>query len=351
MSQPPSSAASFSSWRAALRAELLAEQPIFIGFLLYFAVAGSVARLFHYRFNPFEFAIEFGPALAGLVVLWLCLLSLARALRWHREAPLAALPAIFKSLLTPQLMTGLLLVPFLLIFIQCFLTVKILLAKFAPFAWDANLAAWDSVLHGGTDPWFLLQPYLGHAAVTRTLEVIYSALWLLAVLLFPILVTFSVKARALRWQYFFTYLLCWFLLGNVMAGVFLSGGPVYYDVFTGDAVRFAPIISYLQGLGSHDLSALAFRDILLEIHKTGKMSQFGGISAMPSMHISMATLFACVAARLHKGFFVGALLFWLAMLLASVHLGWHYAIDGYVASLLTLFIWWACGLAVRKRGV
>jgi hypothetical protein len=336
------------NWLAAFRRELRAERPIFIGFLIYFALAGTVARSQHYAFNPFEFALKFGPTLALLVFLWLVLHALFLALKHHREAPLAALPSLFRGLLTPHLAIGLLLVPFLLVFIQCFLSIKILLPKFMPFVWDATLAGWDNALHGDTDPWFLLQPYLGHAAVTRALEVVYSALWLLAVLLFPILVAFSVKSRALRWQYFFTYLLCWFLLGNVLAGFMLSGGPVYFDVFTGDSTRFAPIISYLQSLGSHELSALAFRDILLEIHQTGKMSQFGGISAMPSMHMSMATLFACVAARLHRGFFVFSLGFLAAMLLASVHLGWHYAIDGYAAIILTLVIWKIAGLVTAK---
>jgi len=333
---------------SSLRAELYAERWVFYGFLGYFGLAGLIALHQKHRFNPLEFAIGYGPAIALLLILWLALVSLLQVLRHHKDSPLAALPAVFRAKLTPQLALGVLLIPFLLIFIQCFLTVKILLPKYFEFAWDAPLAQLDRTLHGGVDPWFWLQPFLGHPIITRSLELVYSALWLLAILFFPVLVTFSITSRALRHRYFYTYLLSWALLGNLMAGLFLSGGPVYYDIFVGDSARFAPIIEYLRALDSHALSALGFRDILLEIYRTGKMSQFGGISALPSMHISMATLFACVAYSLNRWFFAGAVLFLVTMLLASIHLGWHYAIDGYVAIVLTLLLWWIIGRCTAR---
>ena len=35
------------------------------------------------------------------------------------------------------------------------------------------------------------------------------------------------------------------------------------------------------------------------------------------------------------------------ILVATVHLGWHYAIDGYAGILSAWLLWWACGRLVR----
>jgi hypothetical protein len=70
---------------------------------------------------------------------------------------------------------------------------------------------------------------------------------------------------------------------------------------------------------------------------------------MPSLHNAMAVLFACAAyqadrriGRLFAGY---ALLIWIG----SIHLGWHYAVDGIVAAALTVAIWKLAGLFHRTR--
>lgn len=333
----------------AIRAEFIAERAIFYGFIAYIAAALGISWASGYFFNPLSFALEFGSSILALFILWLLLAAITGALRTAPQAPLAAIIPQLKSRLTPRLWVGMALIPLLLVFIQCFLAIKNLLPRYFEFVWDVPLADLDRWLHGGTDPWFLLQPLFdGRPVLTRVLETIYSALWLLAVLLFPVLVILIVQSRQLRLQYFYTYLLSWALLGNVLAGLLLSGGPCFYDIFTGDAARFAPLVDYLRTHSDHALSAMGFRDVLLKIFESRQMHSFGGISAMPSMHIAMATLFACVALRLHRGFFLFALFFLLAMQVASVHLGWHYAIDGYVSMVLTLLLWHAAGWLTRR---
>jgi hypothetical protein len=49
------------------------------------------------------------------------------------------------------------------------------------------------------------------------------------------------------------------------------------------------------------------------------------------------------------GWIFGAFL--LVILIGSVHLGWHYAIDGYVGIIGTLILWWACGRLLRWPSV
>jgi membrane-associated phospholipid phosphatase len=65
----------------------------------------------------------------------------------------------------------------------------------------------------------------------------------------------------------------------------------------------------------------------------------GGVSAFPSMHVAMAITIALAASRLHR--WLGALLWLFAFFIqiGSVHLGWHYAVDGYASTLLALLFW------------
>ena len=41
-------------------------------------------------------------------------------------------------------------------------------------------------------------------------------------------------------------------------------------------------------------------------------------------------------------------LYGLIILLGSVHLGWHYAVDGYVSILAVPMLWWLSGVLVRR---
>ena len=64
---------------------------------------------------------------------------------------------------------------------------------------------------------------------------------------------------------------------------------------------------------------------------------------MPSVHNALAVLFALAAFRLNRtaGWALAAYagLIWLG----SVHLGWHYAVDGLVAAALTAGLWRVAG--------
>ena len=68
-----------------------------------------------------------------------------------------------------------------------------------------------------------------------------------------------------------------------------------------------------------------------------------GISAFPSVHLSMATLWTIVAFRMSARLGWAALVFLLVILVGSVALGWHYAIDGYASIVVTLLLWKTVG--------
>jgi hypothetical protein len=56
-----------------------------------------------------------------------------------------------------------------------------------------------------------------------------------------------------------------------------------------------------------------------------------------------AVLFALVGWRTSRTLGIVLTAYAAAILIGSVHLGWHYAIDGYFGAALVITLWWAAG--------
>jgi uncharacterized membrane protein len=114
-------------------------------------------------------------------------------------------------------------------------------------------------------------------------------------------------------------------------------GPAYFELVTGDA-RFSEMTRYLDGS-----EAAVIQSNLWQAYQAGASGLGTGISAFPSMHLSMAMLFVLAARRIHRalGWVFTVYMIWL--LASSVFLGWHYAIDGIFSIAATGGIWWAVG--------
>lgn len=94
--------------------------------------------------------------------------------------------------------------------------------------------------------------------------------------------------------------------------------------------------------------ALDVHEMLLEGYRDG--GPVRGISAMPSMHVASAALMAIYgfAWRRWAGWLLTA--FAVAIQIGSVHLAWHYAIDGYFGALLAVFCWYAAREMAQRSG-
>jgi hypothetical protein len=158
---------------------------------------------------------------------------------------------------------------------------------------------------------------------------------------------FWIERPELRLQYVISYLLCWTLLGTLLAIVGASVGPCFYRDFYGDG-HFDPLMNYLRHMNeSVPLPALKVQGKLLEWATHHRHEIGSGISAFPSMHLSTSTLYALFAWRVSRGWGLAATAFLGLIFLGSIHLGYHYAVDGYASLLLTPPIWWASGLWAR----
>ena len=239
----------------------------------------------------------------------------------------------------------LLLVP---IIMASFSYLKSMIPLVVPFDWDPVLAAWDLTLHGGRHPWQWLQPLLGHPYVSFLINAVYN-LWFLVLYGVLFWQTFSVARPRLRMRYVLTLVLVWVLLGNVMATALASAGPVYFARVTGLSDPFAPLMDYLRAANEIvPIWAVTTQDYVWDIFAQGKFDLGSGISAMPSVHVATSFSFALIGFATSRRLGIAFSVFAALILIGSVHLGWHYAVDGYIAIIATWIIWRALGWLLEQ---
>ncbi|UTY58814.1 phosphatase PAP2 family protein [Massilia sp. erpn] len=229
------------------------------------------------------------------------------------------------------------------LFASAFTIIKAAVPLFQPFAWDSQLSQLDAALHGGVQPWVWLQMLFGHPLLTAVVNLNYH-LWFFIMFATLYWMAFSMEHARLRMQFLLSFVLSWILLGNVLAICFSSVGPCYYALVLGGPDPYAGLLHYLQAADRQipvlalDVQKLLWNDYKHQIGVSGL-----SISAMPSMHVASSMLLALLGWRLNRKAGIALSVFALLILAGSVHLGWHYAVDGYAGALGALLIWLAVG--------
>ena len=229
------------------------------------------------------------------------------------------------------------LVPVLVIpaFLASHTTFKALLPHLTAYDADPLLTLIDGAF--GFQPWQLTHALLGPLG-TVVLDRIYLA-WFFVSTATLFVVMFLPSLAAQKGQVLLTFVICWIVLGVGVALLVPSVGPCFYGKVYPGPDPFAPLMGKLQAIADdgHYLNALRAQAKLWGDHANDTVGFGSGLSAMPSMHISVAIITALVLRRLGYAW-LGAL--WVLLIwIGSVHLGWHYASDGLVAALVTLLVW------------
>jgi hypothetical protein len=236
----------------------------------------------------------------------------------------------------------------MLVFGGTFTVVKASIPSLVPFSWDQPFEQLDRWLHGGVAPWELLQPLLGYPVVTHAINWAYN-FWFYFLSLIWVWQAFRQSDNGLRLQFFLSLTLGWILLGNVAAAWLSSAGPCYYGRIVGLPDPYAPLMSYLYHVDeTHSIWALGAQEMLWGNYQMRDVMVGSGISAMPSMHVAIATLFALVCWRVRRWLGIVMTIYALIIMLGSVHLGWHYAVDGYLGAAGMLAIWWCVGWCLKR---
>jgi hypothetical protein len=266
-------------------------------------------------------------SLFGLIKIWLIE-------RWQRDR--------FFSFIWPPVLFALLM--------TSFNSFKQLVLSTAPFKYDEVFAQWDKALFLGTDPWIITHSILSEPWMTRAIDVSYHA-WFMPMSVGVIACAFLPSSTfRLRTQYLLTYIGVWIGLGSVLAYLLPSAGPCFYNDFVGQHESFGQLMSRLNvAAEAYEGTKLGFhfaQDYLRNAFGGTELIRGGGISAMPSVHNGLAVLFAIAAFKVNRwaGWLMAA--YAVVIWIGSIHLGWHYALDGIVAAIATIGLWHGAGRLV-----
>jgi hypothetical protein len=214
-----------------------------------------------------------------------------------------------------------------------------------PYTWDPTLRLADRFLHGGVDPWRWLS-WLATPTSTRWIDLAYAS-W------------YAVLATGLSWQcinpnrrqrtrFFVAFALTIVVLGTMIAHLMASGGPVFYGGLVPGDDPFADLRRQLLELHQQiPLTAVYLEQAVWENHASGARAFWIAMSAMPSIHVAMPALFGLALWTQSRMLSLAAWAYTLIIVVGSVHLGWHYALDGYVALIGTAALWQVASWAVR----
>ncbi len=227
--------------------------------------------------------------------------------------------------------------------LSVFSSMKVAIPHLNPFEWDETLMKTDRFIHFGKDPWQWLQPLLGYPLLTYAVNLVYN-LWLLVLFVVLYWQLFSRRDPHSRMQFFIAFVLAWAIIGNLLATVFSSAGPCFLERLTGND-HYRPLMDYLAVANAKfDIMALGTQDDLWAGYKNDKIPLGGGISAMPSVHVATAMLYLFLAwRRENKALKIISAVFFVFIVVGAIHLGWHYAVDGYLAILITPALWSIAG--------
>jgi hypothetical protein len=235
------------------------------------------------------------------------------------------------------------------IFMSGFTSMKNLLNDTLPFSWDHAIATLGLMLHFGKPLWQWLA--IDSPPVTLGLEFIY-AFWGVLLVAVPFSVCLRHPNCPKRTQFLVSHLLVLVLLGNVAAGFFMSAGPFFQELHGRHHDRAAQLFNYLQRVDSDgSFSAIAYQHYLWEAHLRGAAWFGTGISAFPSIHVAVAMLYVLFGWQFGRLARVASILFLVAIMVGSVHLGWHYSLDGYAGMAGATAIYFAVGWVQRRLSI
>jgi hypothetical protein len=346
--------------RVSLRHELLGSlrenSPLILFTIIYALVPFVVARAFSIHAAPYDelwlgYAGFLGTAGVGIFA--------AFAIWYLHQARVRKVPG-FQSIAWQRIRFDflhrdrlILALPILLLWpitASAFSYIKSTISVIQPFYLDEALHQWDRALHFGIDPWRLLQPFVGYTWVTYVINVGY-ALWFFVFHAVLVLQACATANRKLRMQYLLTTALAWVLMGNLAATLMSSAGPCFYGYVAGGTDPYLPQMAYLRDVSANlslgifgyeirlPFTALMLQDLLWQSRINGDFGIAMGISAAPSMHVASSWMICRLAWTMGRPARIFGSLFLLFVFVGSIHLGWHYAVDGYLGVAGAWILW------------
>ncbi len=230
-----------------------------------------------------------------------------------------------------------------------FVNLKVYIPEIIPFYADDFLINLERTLHFGTLPQDWLAFILDIPSLVSAIDFSYKLWYIIAFVMWG-WAALGAEDAGWRRQYILSLMLCWSICGMLLATLMASVGPVFYDALVSPG---GPYVAHMAKLGeinaTYPLMAVEIQTKMTELYLNEPPSGRIGISAMPSLHNTLAVLFAIAGYRIHR--LIGhALAVYAALIfIGSIVLGWHYALDGYAGLILAIGMWKLAGWLLKVQ--
>lgn len=255
------------------------------------------------------------------------------------DSPFSHLKARYTApAFTRKVAAGLPMLGVAIILLPYFSKMKSAIPLFNEYTWDRAFIEWDRAIFFGQDAWQVLHPIIGYPIVTAFLALLYQ-LWFL--LLYPGVMFFAFARidSQVRRQFFLTYVLSWTVIGGAMATMLASVGPCFAGPMLG-ITTFDAQMAYLYSANEQmPIMVLPVQEMLLDWYGKAENGLGSGITAMPSMHCAIAFLYWIAVRRISAKWGAFFAVFFFITWISSVHLAYHYAVDGLVSLIAVAAIW------------
>ena len=239
--------------------------------------------------------------------------------------------------------------------LSCFTSLKTAISIVNPYYLDPLLSQFDKITHFGYYPWEITHTLFKSPWVSAFVNFFYN-IWIFIIWIFFVFATCQLKHPVKREQIIISVCLVWFVVGGLIAILLSSGGPVYAHRLFPNMTAYEDLMSLLHQQNEYLIDQKSFftvwslhtQEFLWNAYASQSLSPGIGISAMPSVHVSSVTLIALSITKLNKKWGIVAWLYVAVIFFGSIHLGWHYACDGYLGALITFIIWKSVGLWQRR---
>lgn len=221
------------------------------------------------------------------------------------------------------------------------------------YRYDNALAAIDRAVFG-MDAWQWTHGLVSSPTATWLIDQLYHPFFL--PMTFGIAVcTYMPLESIARLRHTLGLALLMIVPTTIVAWLVPAVGPCFEAFYHGNP-RFDGMLQTLRAQeqwsiahGQGGYASLAAQAKLQSLLGAPTIADGGGIAALPSLHNSMSTLFICFAVSLRRRLIWVLIPYAALILFGSVHLGWHYAIDGVVGIAMAIVVWLATGPIARAN--
>lgn len=215
-----------------------------------------------------------------------------------------------------------------------FLWLKPTLNIHVAFWADPLLADVDKAIFFGGDPWRLL------SWINNDLSgFVYHPVWYFT-MIGALMVALAQPASTRKSAMLLSYFGLWSVVGPLIHILLPAGGPIFYERL-GYGDRFATI--------NGGPETVAAADFLWRGFTSGQFDTASGISAMPSLHVTMAVWTMMCIWQFRRSWFLPVAASSMYVSALSVSLGWHYALDGIVGGGCALLLYYVLLIVMEWR--